>query len=46
MKPPPARGLDPQRRLAAADLDSLIRRSHALVAVQLTRKLRSELGLP
>jgi len=32
--------------LGADDLDSLIRRSHALVAARLTRKLRSELGLP
>jgi predicted DNA-binding protein (MmcQ/YjbR family) len=31
--------------LAAADLDGLIRRSHALVAAGLTKKLQSELGL-
>jgi predicted DNA-binding protein (MmcQ/YjbR family) len=38
--------LRPGHALGAADLDSLIRRSHALVAARLTRKLRSELGLP
>lgn len=32
--------------LAAADLDALIRRSHALVAAGLTKKLQRELGLP
>ncbi len=31
--------------LAAADLDTLIRRSHALVAAGLTKKLQHELGL-
>jgi len=38
--------LRPGHSLGADDLDSLIRRSHALVAARLTRKLRSELGLP
>jgi predicted DNA-binding protein (MmcQ/YjbR family) len=37
--------LRPGHALAADDLDSLIRRSHALVAARLTRKRRSELGL-
>jgi predicted DNA-binding protein (MmcQ/YjbR family) len=31
--------------LASAELDALIRRSHALVAARLTRKLQRELGL-
>lgn len=31
--------------LSAADLDGLVRRSHALVAAKLTRKLRRELGV-
>ncbi len=31
--------------LAAADLDDLVRRSHALVAAGLTKKLQRELGL-
>lgn len=31
--------------LAAADLDALVRRSHALVAAGLTKKLQHELGL-
>lgn len=32
--------------LTADDLDALVRRSHALVAAGLTKKLRTELGLP
>ena len=31
--------------LAAPDLDELVRRSHALVAAGLTKKLQRELGL-
>jgi predicted DNA-binding protein (MmcQ/YjbR family) len=35
----------PPHGLVAADLDALIRRSHALVASGLTKKLQRELGL-
>ncbi len=31
--------------LSAADLDALVRRSHALVAARLTKKMRNELGI-
>jgi predicted DNA-binding protein (MmcQ/YjbR family) len=31
--------------LARADLDALVRRSHALIAAKLSRKLRTELGI-
>ena len=34
-----------QHALAATDLDALVRRSHALVAARLTRKLQREIGL-
>lgn len=34
-----------EHALAGADLDALVRRSHALVAARLTRKLQRELGL-
>lgn len=37
--------LKPGHALNAADLAALIRRSHALVAAGLTKKLRTELGL-
>ena len=35
----------PGHALASADLDKLLRRSHALVAAKLTRKLQVELGV-
>lgn len=34
-----------QHGLAATDLDALVRRSHALVAARLTKKLQREVGL-
>lgn len=37
--------VQPGHALAAADLDALVRRSHALVAGGLTRKLQRELGV-
>lgn len=37
--------VQPGHALAAADLDALVRRSHALVARGLTKKLQRELGV-
>lgn len=37
--------VQPGHGLAAADLDALVRRSHALVAAKLTKKLQREIGL-